>query len=69
MILRQTKDLFNKPSRIISLVPSQTELLHYLGLEAETIGITKFCVHPTVWFRSKIRIGGTKDVDIEKLLN
>jgi ABC-type hemin transport system substrate-binding protein len=32
--------------RIISLVPSQTELLYDLGLDDEVIGITKFCVHP-----------------------
>lgn len=55
------------PKRIISLVPSQTELLHDLGLEEEVIGITKFCVHPEKWFRSKTRIGGTKTVDIEKI--
>ena len=35
------------PTRIISLVPSQTELLVDLGLENSIIGITKFCVHPT----------------------
>ena len=52
------------PERIISLVPSQTELLYDLGLEEETIGITKFCVHPSHWFRSKKRIGGTKNVNI-----
>jgi ABC-type Fe3+-hydroxamate transport system substrate-binding protein len=34
------------PQRIISLVPSQTELLYDLGQEAKIIGITKFCVHP-----------------------
>jgi ABC-type Fe3+-hydroxamate transport system substrate-binding protein len=50
--------------RIISLVPSQTELLHDLGLEEEVIGITKFCVHPTKWYRNKTRIGGTKNVKI-----
>jgi ABC-type Fe3+-hydroxamate transport system substrate-binding protein len=55
------------PKRIISLVPSQTELLHDLGLEEEVIGITKFCVHPQNWFRNKTRIGGTKNVDIEKV--
>jgi ABC-type Fe3+-hydroxamate transport system substrate-binding protein len=55
------------PKRIISLVPSQTELLHDLGLGDRVIGITKFCVHPTEWHRSKQRIGGTKDVDIEKV--
>ena len=53
--------------RIISLVPSQTELLHYLGLEEETIAITKFCVHPQTWFKGKLRIGGTKTINIEKI--
>lgn len=53
--------------RIISLVPSQTELLFDLGLEAEVVGITKFCVHPEQWFRSKPRVGGTKQVSIEKV--
>lgn len=55
----------NSPKRIVSLVPSQTELLHYLGLEDEVVGITKFCVHPNEWFKSKNRIGGTKNVNIE----
>ena len=56
-----------KPIRIISLVPSQTELLFDLGLNKEVIGITKFCIHPKKWFRSKTRVGGTKTVDIEKI--
>jgi len=55
------------PRRIVSLVPSQTELLHALGLEREVVGITKFCVHPTTWFREKKRVGGTKTVAIEKV--
>ena len=55
------------PKRIISLVPSQTELLQYLSLEEEVVGITKFCVHPAEWFRSKTRIGGTKTADLEKI--
>jgi ABC-type Fe3+-hydroxamate transport system substrate-binding protein len=53
------------PKRIISLVPSQTELLHYLGLEKEVIGISKFCVHPPTWFRHKTRVGGTKDLKMD----
>ena len=53
------------PKRIISLVPSQTELLFSLGLSEEVIGITKFCVHPIEWFRNKTRVGGTKTVNIE----
>lgn len=53
------------PKRIISLVPSQTELLYDLGLEEQVAGITKFCVHPESWFRSKTRIGGTKAIKPE----
>lgn len=49
--------------RIISLVPSQTELLYSLGLEDSVVGITRFCVHPDSWFRQKARIGGTKAID------
>jgi len=52
------------PKRIISLVPSQTELLYDLGLDEEVIGITKFCVHPQHWFRNKTRIGGTKQLNV-----
>ncbi|MEO7080397.1 MAG: helical backbone metal receptor [Flavobacteriales bacterium] len=55
------------PQRIISLVPSQTELLFDLGLGERVVGITKFCIHPEEWFRSKSRVGGTKDVDMEKV--
>ena len=52
------------PQRIISLVPSQTELLYDLGLQDEVIGITKFCIHPAEWFHNKTRVGGTKQVKI-----
>jgi ABC-type Fe3+-hydroxamate transport system substrate-binding protein len=55
--------------RIISLVPSQTELLYDLGLNEEVVGITKFCVHPDEWFQSKTRIGGTKNINIEKIIS
>lgn len=65
--LNRTISISSPPKRIISLVPSQTELLYDLGLRDEVIGITKFCVHPQEWFRSKRRIGGTKTVDFEKI--
>ena len=55
------------PRRIVSLVPSQTELLYDLGLDKEVVGITKFCVHPTSWFQSKTRIGGTKNINLDKI--
>jgi ABC-type Fe3+-hydroxamate transport system substrate-binding protein len=63
-------NLHNKtPERIISLVPSQTELLYCLGLEEKVVGITKFCVHPKEWFRTKTRIGGTKNINIDKIVS
>jgi ABC-type Fe3+-hydroxamate transport system substrate-binding protein len=58
-------ELKQKPTRIVSLVPSQTELLYDLGLEDQVVGITKFCVHPGKWFRSKKRVGGTKTINNE----
>ena len=66
--MNQTIRLVEKPRRIVSLVPSQTEFLHYLGLEDEVVGITKFCIHPDKWFQEKPRVGGTKGVDLEKVL-
>ena len=55
------------PKKIVSIVPSQTELLADLGLMEEVIGITKFCIHPEHWFRTKTRVGGTKNLNIEKI--
>lgn len=56
-----------RPMRIVSLVPSQTELLYDLSMGERVAGITKFCVHPGEWFRNKTRVGGTKNVNIEKV--
>ena len=56
------------PKRIVSLVPSQTELVVDLGLENELVGITKFCIHPKHLKKSKTIIGGTKKVDFEKII-
>lgn len=53
------------PKRIISLVPSQTELLFDLGLDTEVIGITKFCIHPESKFKEKTKIGGTKKLNLD----
>ncbi len=55
--------------RIVSVVPSQTELLYDLGLEEEVVGITKFCIHPDEWFHSKTRVGGTKKINQEIILS
>ncbi|MBK8498158.1 MAG: ABC transporter substrate-binding protein [Flavobacteriales bacterium] len=63
----RTINVPSHPQRIISLVPSQTELLYDLGLAERVVGITKFCVHPETWFHSKHRVGGTKKVDMDKV--
>lgn len=55
------------PTRIISLVPSQTELLVDLGLRNSLVGITKFCVHPSNLRTEKVIVGGTKKVNYEKI--
>lgn len=62
------KLLFTKtPQRIISLVPSQTELLVDLGLENSLVGITKFCVHPQHLRKEKTIVGGTKNVHFDRI--
>jgi|TARA_R110002020_G_scaffold63136_1_gene168351 ABC-type Fe3+-hydroxamate transport system substrate-binding protein len=55
------------PSRIVSLVPSQTELLVSLGLSDSIVGVTKFCVHPPDFRKQKTMVGGTKKVSFEKI--
>jgi len=65
------KDMLNREVRIpqhlriVSLVPSQTELLFDLGLDKEVVGITNYCVHPPEWRLSKTRVKGTKNIDIQ----
>lgn len=55
--------------RIVSTVPSQTEVLADLGLEVEVVGITEFCVHPTGWLDQKELIGGTKNINTKRVLS
>lgn len=62
-----TLELKHVPKRIVSIVPSQSELLWDLGLRKELVGITKFCIHPDEMYRSITRVGGTKKLDLEKI--
>ncbi len=55
------------PRRIVSLVPSQTELLFDLGLDAEVVGITKFCIHPRDRFKTTPKVGGTKLLHMDRI--
>lgn len=54
-------------ARIVSLVPSITELVCDLGLAPQLVGRTGFCVHPRGTVKSIPKVGGTKDVDLERL--
>lgn len=65
--LNNSISLSSFPKKIISLVPSQTELLFDLGLDEAVIGITKYCVHPKHWHETKTKIGGTKKLNLEKI--
>lgn len=72
--MKKFKDQLNRtiqinfpPKRIISLVPSQTELLYDLGLDTEIVGITRFCIHPKEKFAITTKVGGTKNVKFDKI--
>ncbi len=58
-------ELKQTPIRVISLVPSQTELLYYL--EITPIAQTIFCIHPSVEFKKSTKIGGTKKLNLDKI--
>ena len=55
------------PPRIVSLVPSITELLCDLGLAASLVGRTGFCIHPRALVRGIPKVGGTKTVDVARI--
>lgn len=62
--MRRTVEVNSTVSRIVSLVPSQTELLVDLGLRDRLVGITKFCIHPKELRKEVQLIGGTKNAKI-----
>ena len=66
--LNRIHDFQKRPKRIVSLVPSQTELLVDLGLKSSLVGITKFCVHPKSLRKEVTVVGGTKSVHYDKIL-
>ncbi|GGE15142.1 ABC transporter substrate-binding protein [Psychroflexus salis] len=65
--LGNTLHLNTIPKRIISLVPSQTELVVDLGMRKQLVGITKFCVHPKDLKNEVEVVGGTKNVHLDKI--
>lgn len=65
--LNREIEITRTPQRIISLVPSLTELLVDLGLENNLVGITKFCIYPKHLLKTKTIVGGTKQVHLDKI--
>lgn len=62
-----TIDIHAPFERILTVVPSQTELLYDLRLGNRIAGITKFCVHPHHAKSEKTIVGGTKNLRLEKI--
>ena len=57
------------PKKIVSLVPSISELLWDLNLQEELIGVTKFCIHPEQLRRKKTIVGGTKQIKLQRIID
>ena len=60
--------LDNKPSRIVSLAPSITEILYYLGLGEKVVGVTKFSYYPPEALK-KPKVGSYVDLNVEKIIS
>ena len=54
-------------NRIVSLVPSITELVCELGLADQLVGRTGFCIHPKERLKKIPKVGGTKSVDVDRI--
>ena len=60
-------ELRRAPRRIVSLIPSTTETLCHLGLADALVGVTVYCVEPREIVRTKTRVGGEKDPDLDAI--
>ncbi len=60
-------ELAKPPSRVISLIPSITETLFELGAGDSVAGVSKYCVYPAAGVKNKIRVGGQKNPDFERI--
>ena len=57
----------SQPRRIISLVPSLTELLFELGLDQEIVGVTRYCISPPEKVASRVKVGGIHQLDFKAI--
>ena len=60
--------LRERPQRIVSLVPSLSELVCALGGGRRLVGVTRYCTHPPVLLRTRTRVGGTKNPDCAAII-
>ncbi len=67
--LERTLDVRSPPRRIVSLVPSLTEALFVFGLGEQVVGVTNFCVEPKAAVSSKTKVGGTKTLDVARVVD
>lgn len=67
--LGRDHDFPDAPRRIVSLVPSITELLFALGLDREVVGVTTFCIHPAERVADRPKVGGTKNPLCTRILS
>lgn len=66
-LVPRTSTLTSSPKRIISLVPSVTELLVQWGLTSKLVGRTRYCIAPK-WIRATVpEVGGTKDPNFQRI--
>lgn len=66
--LKQPVALFSEPLRIVSLVPSLTELIaDGFGLTERVTGVTQYCIYPAHIREQAHVVGGPKSVDVEKV--
>lgn len=63
----RTVTLKGRPQRIVSLAPSNTEVLYALGLGARVVGVTEFCNYPPE-AKEKPKIGGFTKIDLERVV-
>jgi ABC-type Fe3+-hydroxamate transport system substrate-binding protein len=70
-VLRDAAGVVHEPAdrdvRIVCLVPSITELVCDLGLASQLVGRTGFCIHPWETVRAIPKVGGTKDVKLDRI--
>jgi len=65
--LGRTVNIEQIPQRIISLAPSNTEILFALGLGDRVVGVTEYCNYPEE-AKAKPKVGGFSTVDIERVV-